>query len=516
MSDIEYKWANEDITPEFIAGRMHVWRNSFWDWFVDCVYTVTEGDLDEPVKRAPAFRYLKLAHERIEASKNFVWVKSRQMYATHFMSARYLWKVMFQPYARLGIMSQKERDVQDLIETRIKPIYETLDKRFPWPSVEFKRLDVVNEAANSRIVGYAAGADQTRGKTFTELWLDELGFQENQESTMRAAIPATNGKDAKLVLVSTPVPDTLFHELCKKKDLGFEAIEHMQGVTEERNERGYTIFSVHHTADPSKRGEEWIQERIKENGWQAYEVEYNLKWILPTGKPVFGTFRRELNCKPYKAIGLQRDVPMEIGADFGGHYPAAVWFQKDSLGRCLIHKALMMEDADLETFMQEMRAIQEDEFYGMPFNLYCDPAGASVNLQGTAPPAQILMQRFFSKAVRFKRSSPADRVHAGGILINKLKGGTPGIVVAPNCGTFIDKDGNVKEGVMVDGFEYGLVFDKPRGEGKSFKGLAYKKDGFYEHLFDAWFYGFIFLWPGFVEREVASVRPKARRIQLRR
>jgi hypothetical protein len=174
--------------------------------------------------------------------------------------------------------------------------------------------------------------------------------------------------------------------------------------------------------------------------------------------------------------------------------------QKDGLGRCVVHRAIMIEDAEFYHFCDELKGVLEEDFAGMDYHLYCDPAGASKNLQGTAPPVQLLMQRYFGKPVRYLFSKPGDRVRAIQILMSRVIGGEPGLILNPSLGEFVNKSGELQEGVMIRGFESGLIYEKPRLAG-GYRSLAYKKDGFYEHLFDAFGYAFLFLFPGFMPQK---------------
>jgi hypothetical protein len=308
----------------------------------------------------------------------------------------------------------------------------------------------------------------------------------------------------------------------KELDIKFEPIYRMTGVTEYRNTRGHCVLYVHHSADPSRRSEEWIERTKKEEGELAYEVEYNLKWILPAGKPVFEGFRRETYCRDYH--GVLADVPLELGWDFGGHHPAVVIGQRDPVGRLHLHKAVMGCDQDLYEFMDRVEELLESEFPGqLPrARFYCDPAGAAVSGQGTAPPAQLLLSKRFGKGVRSIKSSPADRVRAIKQLMGKLIGGTPGILMHPMLGDVWYSDGKVETGMMIEGFETGLVYDQLRGQSnRGVYKLSYKKDQWFEHPFDALGYMFIYLYPGlmpvdFEERMLARQAAAEQAVSHRR
>jgi hypothetical protein len=191
------------------------WNPIFVIFFLIDIKTTNEGQGE--VQAAPQLRYLKEAYEVIENNKTTIIVKSRQMFFTHFMAAYYLWMVVFKQNVRLGVMNKNENNAADMLETRIAPLYERLPNGYPWPKLDVKRLVIVNETCNSRIVAFSSTGDSMRGKTFTRIFLDEMGFQENQEQTLRAALPAVKGEEGKLIIVSTPVPKTLYEDLAKKR-----------------------------------------------------------------------------------------------------------------------------------------------------------------------------------------------------------------------------------------------------------------------------------------------------------
>ena len=113
------------------------------DFLFECVFTTDEGSGE--VRLAPKMRYLKEVDDIVNANKHTVIVKSRQMFFTHYFAAYYLWMVIFKENVRLGVMNQNEDDSADLLDTRIRPLYERLPSEYPWPELEIKRLTIVNE-----------------------------------------------------------------------------------------------------------------------------------------------------------------------------------------------------------------------------------------------------------------------------------------------------------------------------------------------------------------------------------
>jgi hypothetical protein len=73
-------------------------------------------------------------------------------------------------------------------------------------------------------------------------------------------------------------------------------------------------------------------------------------------------------------------------------------------------------------------------------------------------------------------------------------GDAMGIIVNPAGGMFISKNGDKRNGMFIETFETGWVYDMPK-EGAYHIKEEPKKDGFYDHLMDALGYAFIDVFP---------------------
>jgi len=311
--------------------------------------TADESDIGNPVKGFPPFRYLYEVNKAVESNDVVVVVKSRQMFFTWYVSAYFVWCLLFRPYSRNVFISQRERQVEDVIQSRMRFILENLDPAYPWPEfadrTSIKRLSIEHPDGEVRslIIGTPAGPDQVRGMTATTVWLDEFGFQEYQELSLKTIRPLIKGGQTKLIITSTPNPDTHYQRICQSMEDG-SVDEIMSGMWSHRNEYGDLVLSCRYDAHPDQRSEEWAERKRKEVGDLAWRVEYALEWVLPKGKPVFSEFDYEVHCLGYqRAGGFVKDEPLCVGFDFGGHHPSAVLFQRDALGRCLLHKAMLGE-----------------------------------------------------------------------------------------------------------------------------------------------------------------------------
>lgn len=507
------------VTPEIVMFKMNLWKNSFWDWFIDCVSTVDESE--NRMRQAPPWKYLKVVSDRYQAlggsSKVMVVNKSRRMYMTHFWCARLLWSMLFEPYSENIVISINEDRAKDLIEKRFKPMIESLPEGFPWPEFKEKQhilTDEIKHPVNgARIKALPSGSGKIRGLTVTNLLVDEFAFQKNCQENLQAIKPALEGINCRAVIVSTPQFGSMFQELVTKIKKGSKLIQHMTGVSEIRNERDHVIMSVHYTADPQKRplhipggtveGQQWYD--YEKGGCSEYEwlQEYELKFTVPTGKPVFDTFDKEMHCGTYEKAGqFVEGKPLHVGIDFGGHFPAAVFMQVDSLHRGIVHNALLCEDMELENFLCFTRDFIAMEYpeCGDNFLLYCDPAGANTSGQGTAPPAAKTLGQFFKKHVQYTYgSSPIDRARAINNKMSRKTGDAMGFVINPAAGIHVMKNGDRRHGILVEGIEVGYTYGELK-EGERYTDLKPEKDGFYDHLMDAWGYAAMHIFPIFYER----------------
>jgi hypothetical protein len=359
----------------------------------------------------------------------------------------------------------------------------------------------------SHILGLPSGADQVRQYTATRILVDEFAFHDKkaQEQTLDAINPAISGPDGKAVIVSTPCPETKFEELITQLNPDVPMKQIMTGVSLAMNKLNQNVLFLHYSADPYKRTPEWFHKEkfgttvegvpipgasgVDEYTWRR---EYELSFEFPVGEPVIPEFKKELHCAAYARSGsLIPDKPLEVGVDFGSRFPAVVFAQVDSLGRLIIHDGIMPENENLDRFMIRINNEIKTKYAEVKkINIYCDPAGAARSGQGTAPPAVQLIHEYFKIKPLYKLTKPSDRARAIRKLASQLIGGDPGLIVNPLAGKYISTQGKEACGIISKALEIGWVYDDTKPDK-----LEPKKDGFYDHLMDAFGYMFIFLYP---------------------
>lgn len=514
--EIGYEWSDEQVSdPNFVASKVVLWRSSFWDWFLDCVWTTDESDIANPVKRAPAYRYLREIDKIESESKVTDIVKSRRMFVSHFEFSKILWNFLFIPFSKNLIISKKENDVKEALRHRILAMYGRLDRRFPCHP-ELKQREHIQEMQilhpdkkfGSHILGLPSGADQIRSYTATRVLVDEFAFHDKKDqiATLAGLNPAIYG-DGKATIVSTPKPNTKFEELVTQLNPAIPVREIMTGVYCAVNKLNQTVIGLKYTADPAKRTQEWYYREhygttvegvpipgcsgVDEFTWR---MEYELSFDFPVGTPVVSEYRRDLHCAAYASHGgILEDKPLELGIDFGSRFPAATFSQIDSLNRLILHDGLLPEDMQLDRFLDLVENTVKTKFAGVrKVNYYCDPAGAARDNQGKGPPAaKILMERF-KCTPKYRLSNPGDRAMGIRKLAGQLIGGAPGIIVNPLAGIYINPSGEQTPGIIPKGLETGWVYDENDK-------LTPKKDKFFEHIFDAFGYAFIYLYPSLVK-----------------
>lgn len=549
ITNIEYRFSDDQLAQmvktkggaeiPFMAYKMQQWKNDPALWMIEQVFTIDESDSENPVKPFPPYKYLKEIIREYFENKVLIVSKTRRMMATHLFSALMVHQLLFVPFSENIIVSINEDRAKKVIQTRCKKIIEYLDPRFPYPTFKEKEDFLVAEIHNptngATITALPSGSDKCRGLTITNAFYDEFAFQKNCEENLKALKPALEGPNCRAAIVSTPRFGTVFQELVSNvnKDAGFTVI--MEGLTKVRNQYNQTVLSLHYKSDPNKRADEWYhRERYGAtvdgkpipgcSGVDsfAWEQEYELSFTVPTGKPVVPEFEKALHCDKYKTLGGFIDGrPLHVGIDFGTHFPSAVFCQTDTLNRCILHEGLLPEDMEFEEFLTLIEDHIQTKYPGCGDNfvLHADPAGGYGNTQGTAPPAFDLLQKRFKKRVVTPKSSPTDRARAIRTKMSKKVHDSMGVIINPAAGVHIRPNGEERHGIIVEALETGWVYKTPR-PGENYTSEEPKKDGFYDHLMDAWGYIFIALFPSLhnraieFRRGVPKSKPKRRHLRL--
>ncbi len=150
-----------------------------------------------PFDMWPAQRW---ALTQIRRHRQVVILKARQLGFTWVCLAYALWLMLFRPAATAGLFSRTETDAGDLLDVRLKGMYERLPGFLRCRGVltnNVSRWELSNGS-----VALAFPTTGGRSYTFSFLLADEADFQENLASFMRATKPTIDAGGA-MVLLST-------------------------------------------------------------------------------------------------------------------------------------------------------------------------------------------------------------------------------------------------------------------------------------------------------------------------
>lgn len=164
---------------------------------------------------AQQWSLVQLQHNRL-----VVILKARQLGMTWLVLGLALWQMLFRSAATIGIFSRTETDAGDLLDFRLKGMYERLPD-----FMKAKSILLSNKSRWELSNGSMAMAFPTTGGrqyTFSFLLADEADFQENLPSFMRAVKPTVDA-GGSMVLLSTSDktnPASLFKQIYRAAKLG--------------------------------------------------------------------------------------------------------------------------------------------------------------------------------------------------------------------------------------------------------------------------------------------------------
>jgi hypothetical protein len=166
------------------------------------VWTQDEHDHSKPFKRLPDKDYLKLL--------SYAWVhepllavpKSRQMMVTWNFCAIAVHETLFRSARNTAWISKKFDDANAHLETRIKGIADRIPARLTQPSDHFKAGLWTCDSTHSQIRAMGEEAKGLRQYTFSWVFSDEAGYQDQTWDIIEASLPAVKG-GGRFTLVSS-------------------------------------------------------------------------------------------------------------------------------------------------------------------------------------------------------------------------------------------------------------------------------------------------------------------------
>jgi len=180
------------------------------------VITQDEHDDERPYKNLPTADYLRLlAYAWVHEPLLFV-PKSRQLMVTWLFCAIASHELVARVARRTAWLSKKFDDANGHLQDRIKLICDLLPQDLPVPAVESTKGFLRCPETGSMIM--AIGEESGKGLrqyTFSWIFSDEMGFQENAEDQYKAALATIKSKTglSRYTGVSTPNGKNLFYSI---------------------------------------------------------------------------------------------------------------------------------------------------------------------------------------------------------------------------------------------------------------------------------------------------------------
>jgi hypothetical protein len=162
--------------------------------------------------------------------------------------------------------------------------------------------------------------------------------------------------------------------------------------------------------------EELIQEHKGEPQWEKMMIRGEIGYTLE-GRAVYGdVYREELHVA---TIEEDTRLPILRGWDFGYHSPAIVWCQYTRDGTLVVLRELCPKEINLDRLIQEMLALQENEFprrHPSQYRDFGDIAGQQVEEQTGLTAIEVVENRLGTHFEGLRK----DNVEAGLEVIRRL------------------------------------------------------------------------------------------------
>ena len=195
---------------------------------------------------------------------------------------------------------------------------------------------------------------------------------------------------------------------------------------------------------------------------------------LPSGTPVYPSFVESVHVRPTQLIP---DRPIIRGWDFGYRRAACVWGQRADNGRMVWHREWMAMETPEEQFIAGVKVRTAEWFGGTVCMDIGDPAAVNRDPAGVSTMDRLKKAGIF---LRSRRSTYAERIPLINRKLSELIAGEASVIINPMCQILIEG--------LAGGYHYPEI--QPDKEFTSKKEVPFK-DGYFEHVLNAWEYPFV-------------------------
>ena len=177
-------------------------------------YTIDQHDQDDPIKLFPKLDYIQVLCNEFLNNRLIIVEKSRQMTVTWTFVALCLWDTMYHKGKLTFFQSKKEEDANALVD-RAKFIYTHLPEQIKaqYPAKQpFTYMKLTFPTQFSEIRATPQGAEQIRMHTSSNIFSDEMAFQDEAREAYSAAKPTIDG-GGRFIGISTANGKNFFYRL---------------------------------------------------------------------------------------------------------------------------------------------------------------------------------------------------------------------------------------------------------------------------------------------------------------
>lgn len=419
--------------------------------------------------------------------------KSRQVQMSWVFALLTLWQAMYNDGSHCIIQGKRLEDVDAKTDHRMLGRVRFIRKRLPpfmQPGIVKEDLAVESFHNGSAVEAVPEGGDIIRSRVPSMMFMDELAFQDNGESSWNAARASAR----RLWGVSTPNGhDFMYKEADPGRPWDDWRLwpEIADGVHSYVNRHGICLIFVHESADPAKKDLKWQeQDRKGYTDQRKYLREKQGNFTLYDGMGVYSS-EFSPNIHQIPSYVPDPNLPLYRGWDFGYTGQAVSFAQMNLQGQMIWFDQIIVKGVSLERVIQEVLARtsfwmgRAEMTVGMDSLVkvarpqvydYGDPAAKAHNSRGETDLA-LLSQYGIRLGVKRTMGRKMDIVGNVRTLLLPRSDGKPGLLLAKNS----PEMDHVAAG-FAGAYRYGQTRD-----GKAEKEIPHK-DGYYDHMFDSFQY----------------------------
>lgn len=342
----------QEVLKELMKVHDNEFAMAMQDMWYFSQFIKTFDEENEKIRMFPHYPYLIDVNNRVDKYKRVIVCKSRRMLLSWLGVLRQFWRAMragtsvegTKDVFYGGIMSVGEVEATHLMD-RIRALHQSLPL---WltsrnPMVMNNQMEI-RFRDGGKIRAFPLKREGPRTFGFTEVFFDEMAFQEVARKVWMGMTPALGARGIVLAVSTPNGEDNLFADIWFNKENRYSDI--------------HRVPFLANTMNP-EHGPDWLKLATRGMDKQMIAREFYGSFAAYAGQPVWDTFEKpthvwDLDKAP---MNIVEEVPVYIGWDLGYHYPAAIIAQRNSRDQWLFFKEIQGEDIDFSDFCDRVLQI---------------------------------------------------------------------------------------------------------------------------------------------------------------